>query len=154
MRPVDMVNQALDASILPRLLYMTYRLDQELHMGVGEVTDKPVATCLVLMQGSRDHLDHHRLTISRLLDPLVIVRNLAQATHLLYPSILSECAILDRMLNPRVLRPPRRQQPTLCQKESTHLVCADSRRLRPSLEQLNHRSKPGMGDRLRVNLLS
>lgn len=147
MRPVDRGSRALAVLIPRRLLCMTFRLDQELPMDVGEVIDKPAATCLVPIQDSRDHLDRRRLTISRLLGQLVIARNLARPTHLLYPSILSVCAILDRILNPRVLRPPRRLQPMLCQKGSTRLVCAAFRIPRPSLELLNRHSKPGMPDK-------
>ena len=144
MRPVDRGSRALAALIPRRLLCMTFRLGQELPMDVGEVIDKPVATCLVPIQDSRDHLDRRRLRISRLLGQLVIARNLARPTHLLYPSILSECAILDRIPKPRVLRPPRRLQSMLCQKGSTHLVCAAFKIPRPSLELLRHHSKRGM----------
>lgn len=147
MRPVDLGSRALADLIPHRLLCKTCRLDQELLMDVGAVIDKPVATCLVPIQDSKDHLDRRRLTMHRLLGQLEIARNPAQPSHLLYPPIPSVCAILDRMLKPRVLKPPQRLQPMLCLKASTHLVCEAFRTPQPSLQLLNHHSKPGMCDK-------
>jgi hypothetical protein len=147
MRLVDLGSRALAALIPRRLLCKTCRLDQELLMVVGAVIDKPVATCLVLIQDSRDHLDHRHRPIYRLLGQLVIARNPAQPSHLLYPSIPTVCASLDRMPKPRVLSPPQRLQSMLCLKVSTHPVCAAFRTPHPSLELLSHHSKPGMCDK-------
>lgn len=124
-----MENQASDASILPRPLFMTYHLDQEHPMSAEDVVDKSVATFLVLTRDSKAHLVHQHQRIFCHPVQLVIARYLVVQARppLLFQSTQNVFANLVQILRYRILRALQQLLPTPCRKESTHLACTASK---------------------------